>query len=165
MVHFPPTVTYRVCLFWRLLLRHPGILLLLHLRFASADLRLSSLAFYAPPPPFIITTTTTATLPINIPLLNNYYLLSPTQPLSKYHHHFHKIVGTFRAQVKLHVLDQFRDILSLRKTSGQSVQNLQSVEESLDPKNFSHLSFSFSFPAMEFLHLPLHTTIKNHRSL
>ena len=72
-VHFPPTVTYRVCLFWRLLLRHPGILLLLHLRFASADLRLSSLAFYAPPPPFIITTTTTATLPINIPLLNNYY--------------------------------------------------------------------------------------------
>ena len=73
LVHFPPTVTYRVCLFWRLLLRHPGILLLLHLRFASADLRLSSLAFYAPPPPFIITTTTTATLPINIPLLNNYY--------------------------------------------------------------------------------------------
>ena len=59
--------------YWSLLLRHPGILLLLHLRFASADLRLSSLAFYAPPPPFIITTTTTATLPINIPLLNNYY--------------------------------------------------------------------------------------------
>ena len=50
-------------------------------------------------------------------------------------------------------------------SSGQSVKNLQSVEESLDPKNFSHLSFSFSFPAMEFLHLPLHTTIKNHRSL